>query len=111
MSTPPVSDPLFARALAQFQRQGDRRGVAECVLGLAGVRAAEGDAAAAACLLGAGEAELAALGGQIWPPNRSDYGRSVACTQTALDGASFEAARERGRSPSVDDAIGLALER
>ena len=99
----------FADALNQFRRLGERRGVAECLIGLAGVAAAEGRTADAARLFGAGEAALAALGSDIWPSNRADYERGVALAQEVLGPAAFAAARAAGRALPLEDAVALAL--
>jgi predicted ATPase/DNA-binding CsgD family transcriptional regulator len=63
----------FKEALAAFRRVGDRRGVAECLIGLGCVRAAERQPREAARLFAAGEAALEAVGSTVWPSNRADY--------------------------------------
>ncbi|MBV9174107.1 MAG: hypothetical protein JOZ81_28935 [Chloroflexi bacterium] len=74
----------FTEALAAFRRVGDQRGVAECLIGLGCVRAAERRPAEAARLLGAGEAALEALGSAMWPSNRADAQHWTRIAQAAL---------------------------
>ncbi|HYW87091.1 MAG TPA: hypothetical protein VFB50_04940, partial [Chloroflexota bacterium] len=62
---------LFTQALRAFRRTGDARGVADCVIGLGCVRAAERQPAEAARLFGAGDGALEALGSLVWPSNRA----------------------------------------
>ncbi|HEX5506424.1 MAG TPA: helix-turn-helix domain-containing protein [Thermomicrobiales bacterium] len=99
----------FADALDQFRRLGERRGVAECLLGLAAVAAATGRAGDAARWFGAGEAALAALGSDLWPSNRADYERGVALARDALGPAAFADARAAGRALPLEEAVALAL--
>jgi hypothetical protein len=99
----------FTDALHQFSWRGDRRGVAECVIGLASVAAAEGDAVTAARLFGAGQAALEALGTQLWPSNRPDYEHWVARTGAELSASVFEILWSEGRTLSLDAAVTRAL--
>src|SRR5262249_27659808 len=74
----------FREALDAFAHLGDPRGVADCVIGLGCVRAAERRPSEAARLFGAGDAELARLGSTVWPSNRADYQRWLRIAQGAL---------------------------
>jgi non-specific serine/threonine protein kinase len=74
----------FREALHAFERLGDPRGVADCVIGLGCVRAAERRPSEAARLFGAGEATLARLGSAVWPSNRADYQHWLRTVQGAL---------------------------
>jgi predicted ATPase/DNA-binding CsgD family transcriptional regulator len=74
----------FHQALDGFERQGDPRGVADCILGLGCVRAAERRPSEAARLFGAGDAALARLGSMVWPSNRADYQHWLRIVQGAL---------------------------
>ena len=81
----------FREALDAFERQGDPRGVADCVIGLGCVRAAERRPSEAARLFGAGDAELARLGSTVWPSNRADYQHWLRIAQGALGVHAWEA--------------------
>jgi len=87
---------------------GDRRGVAECLIGLAGAAVRSGQHEAAARLFGAAEAALEALGSAFSPANRTDYDRSLGALRTELEGDRLAAAWAAGRALSLDDALTLA---
>jgi non-specific serine/threonine protein kinase len=74
----------FRDALDAFGRLGDPRGVADCVIGLACVRAAQRRPTEAARLFGAGDAALARLGSAVWPSNRADYQHWLRIVRGAL---------------------------
>ena len=74
----------FREALDAFERMGDPRGVADCVIGLGCVRAAERRPSEAARLFGAADAALARLGSTVWPSNRADYQHWLRIVQGAL---------------------------
>jgi non-specific serine/threonine protein kinase len=74
----------FREALDAFERLGDPRGIADCVIGLGCVRAAERRPSEAARLFGAGDAALARLGSTVWPSNRADYHHWLRIVQGAL---------------------------
>jgi predicted ATPase len=101
----------FTDALDEFRQLGERRGVAECLIGLAGVAATDGRAGDAARLFGAGEAAMEAVGGSLWPSNRADYERLLALARAGLDAAAFETARAEGRRLPLEQAITLARSR
>ncbi len=95
----------FADAYARFQRLGERRGMAEAVIGLGAVAAAEGRALDALTLLASGDAALTSLGAQIWPWNRADYDLAVARARSALDATSCDGAWTAGTRLSLEQAL------
>ncbi|MBA2277567.1 MAG: AAA family ATPase [Chloroflexia bacterium] len=99
----------FIGALTQFRRLGARRGMAECVIGLGAVAAADGRPADAARLFGAGESALEALGTQLWPSNRADYERWLARARSSCTEAHFDQALAEGRALSLDEAADRTL--
>jgi non-specific serine/threonine protein kinase len=101
----------FGRAILEFRRMGDKRGVAESVVGLGAVAAFEARAETAARLFGAAEAALESLGTHLWPSNRGAYERAVATAREALEPQAFEAAWRAGRHLSLDQAAAAALDR
>jgi hypothetical protein len=101
----------FTKALMQFQSRGDRRGVAECVIGLAADTTAEGEPKTAASLFAAGQAALEALGTQLWPSNRPDYDHWVAGTRAGLSRSAFDNLWVQGQRLRPDEALSLALGR
>lgn len=98
----------FAGALAQFRRLGERRGMAECLVGLGAVAVADRRLADAGRLFGAGEAALAALGTPLWPANRPDYERWLARARTSRAVADFDRARAESGALSSEQAISRA---
>jgi predicted ATPase/DNA-binding CsgD family transcriptional regulator len=95
----------FAEALAAFRRVGDRRGAAECVIGLGCVLSASGSGEGAARLFAAGHAALEALGSQLWASNRADYERWLALARGRLSAAELDRSWATGRGWSLDDAV------
>jgi predicted ATPase/transcriptional regulator with XRE-family HTH domain len=100
----------FVAALDDFRRRNDRRGMTECLIGLACVSAISGQSATAARLFGAGDAALKAIGSQIWPSNQAVYERELAKTRADLSAGDFEVAYTAGQAMSVEEGIAFALE-
>jgi predicted ATPase/DNA-binding CsgD family transcriptional regulator len=100
----------FAQALAMFRRIGDRRGAAECVIGLGCVLSSGGDGEGAARLFAAGHAALAAMQSQLWPSNRPDYEGWLAVARSRVPAAAFDRAWSMGEEWSFDEAIAAAVE-
>jgi non-specific serine/threonine protein kinase len=100
---------LFAESLWLYEARGERRGVAECLVGLASVAAALGQRERAARLFGAAEAALEALGVQLSPSNRADYARGLASAQTGASVAASAAALAAGRGLSLEEAMREAV--
>jgi hypothetical protein len=101
---------LFAESLTLFREQGDKKGIAECLAGLAGVAGVKGKADRAASLFGAAEAAREALGVVLWPANRIDHDRNVATIRAQLNGAAFAATWAEGRAMALEQAVAYALE-
>ena len=100
---------LFRQSLADFRTLGRPRGVARCLVGLAGVAAARGEAHRAARLLGAADAQLERLGARLEACDRALYGRQAATLRARLGGAAFAAVLAQGRALTLDAALELAL--
>ncbi len=99
----------FVEAVELFRRIGDRRGMAECVIGLGCVASSTGDGAVAARLFAAGQAALAAMNSQLWMSNRGDYERWLLAAQARLSVAAFSGAWTVGAGWSLDGAVAFAL--
>jgi predicted ATPase/class 3 adenylate cyclase len=102
------AEELFHDSLAAFRKLGNKRGMAECLGGLASVAAARGDAAWGAPLLAAADAQIAAAGAAWWPADRVEVERTGRQLREALGDAAFAAAWARGRAMSLDAAIAYA---
>jgi DNA-binding CsgD family transcriptional regulator len=100
---------LFRESLALFRDQGDQRGIADCLDGLAGVLGAMKQSERAARLLGAAEALREVTSAIVWPANAADYERSLAVARGRLDEAAFAAAWAAGRALPLERAVSEAL--
>ena len=101
---------LFEESLALHQKLGVKRGVGECLVGLAAVIGAEGQPDEAIRLLAAGEAQFAALGTGPWPADKADLERHLARLKTHFDEAAFRALDAQGRALSLEEAIARAVQ-
>jgi predicted ATPase/class 3 adenylate cyclase len=101
---------LFAMALRDQQAIGNPHGVAECLGGLAAVRAAQEQLETAARLFGAAAALRDSIGEVIWwPAERLDVERTHDRLIAALGPEAFAAAEAAGRSLDEAQAVSLAL--
>lgn len=99
----------FREALALARDAGDREDLAWNLEGLAALAAAHGHGERAALLLGAADAQLAAMGADHKPYERSLRTRTAAAIEGLLD--EFETARVigRGAALALPDAVELGL--
>jgi non-specific serine/threonine protein kinase len=104
---------LFEESLKLFQERGARRGMAECLAGLAGLFGQHGrqmsQARRAARLLGAVEAQFEAIGAAMWPADRREHARTAETLRTILGQEAFAAALAEGRALALEEAIVEAL--
>jgi non-specific serine/threonine protein kinase len=89
---------LFRESLKMFRDQGDQRGMADCLDGVAGALAAMDRSQRAAELFGAAEALREAIGATIWPANAADRDRALALIRKEDGEAEITAAWTAGRS-------------
>ena len=99
---------LFHDSLAAFRRLGNKRGMAECLGGLAATAAVRGDAAWGAPLLAAADAQFTTSGAAWWPADRVEVERTRRRLRQALSDETFDATWERGRRMGLDGAIAYA---
>lgn len=95
----------FREALQQFRDQGDQRGIADCLDGMAGVLVVMGQAERAAELFGAAEALRERVGTVVWPANLADYQRSIAVLRDSLDAGTLDRAWLTGRERPPEAVI------
>jgi predicted ATPase/DNA-binding XRE family transcriptional regulator len=96
---------LFEDSLAAYADRGDRRGMAGCVEGLAGVAAAAGRGVEAARLFGLAAALREMAGAPLLAADRSRYDTTLATAREQLDPESWTRAWEEGQSSSVDELL------
>jgi predicted ATPase/DNA-binding CsgD family transcriptional regulator len=96
---------FFQEGLTLHQGQQNRPGVAECLIGFAGLALAQGQPAAGARLLAA----ATAIGGErvasAWPATRLAYEHYVARAQTELSAREFRAEQKKGRTLTLERAV------
>jgi len=100
----------FRRSLRMFRRLGNRRGMAECMAGLAGLRARKGDAAWGAVMLSAAESVLKVTGGAWWPADRVEVEANQGFIRSALSQEEYAAAQTKGAVMSLEQALAFASE-
>jgi non-specific serine/threonine protein kinase len=102
---------LFIDSADAYRRVGtDRRGLAECLLGLAGVAVRAGRPELAARLIASVDAALEALGTALTPTNLNAYRAVNEAVCAALDGSRLAAAQLAGRRWSLAEALDQARE-
>jgi hypothetical protein len=99
----------FTESLRLFQERGNKRGIIECIAGMAGVVAAQGQGERAVRLLGATAAQFKAIGAAMWPADRIDYHRNEASIRAVLGEEAFAAAWAAGRALTLEQAIAEAF--
>jgi len=108
----PAARTLFAESLAIRQELGDKRGIAESLEGLAALLAGLGKSLCAACIWGAAERQREEIGSPLPANEWPRHNRRVASARAALsEDAAFDGAWHEGRALTVEQAIGLALEK
>ena len=105
----PRANELFVKALSLWANNGDRRGIAGCLRGLARVAALTGRFVQAARFGGAAEALYEAVGASVrrHPARRED---AVARVRARLGDEAFDAAWAAGRALSLTEAMSEAVE-
>jgi hypothetical protein len=101
--------PLIAESLALRRAMGEPLPLTSSLIGAAMLALRVGDAAGAARLIGAVDAQLAAVEAPAESEMQGFYTRTRAEARHALGEASFESERASGARWSLDDAVGVAL--
>jgi predicted ATPase/DNA-binding XRE family transcriptional regulator len=105
---------LFEEGITASEQVGDRANVAYCLEGLGMIAGRRYQAERCACLIGAAEELLEAVGSPIYnyyKPDPSLYERTLSATRSRLGEVAFDEARERGRGMTFAQALEYALER
>jgi predicted ATPase len=100
----------FRQSLKMFRRLGNRRGMAECMAGLAGLRARQGNAEWGAIMLSAAESALKVTGGAWWPADRLEVEANQEFIRSALSEAELNEAQKKGRAMTLEQALAFASE-
>ena len=100
---------LFLESGNEYRSVGnDRRGLAECVIGLACTATRAGQLPLAARLFGSAEAAIERLGVAVTPSNQTEYERGLGELHRVLGPQELESERISGRTWSLDDALTAA---
>ena len=100
----------FRKSLKMFRQLGNRRGMAECMAGLAGLKARQGQAEWGAVMLSAADSVLKATGGAWWPADRVEVEANQEFILSALGEAEWNAAQIKGRAMTLEQALAFAAE-
>lgn len=103
-----LAESQFRKSLAMFRRLGNRRGMAECMAGLAGLRARQGNAEWGAIMISAAESALRSTGGAWWPADRIEVEANQEIIHSALSQADFTAAQKKGNAMTLEQALSFA---
>jgi Predicted ATPase len=95
----------FKKSLAIFRRLSNRRGIAECLAGLAGLKARQGKAQWGATLLNAAESLIQSTGGAWWPADRVEVEANQEIISSALSESELTAAQKKGKAMTWDQAL------
>lgn len=105
-----LAEEQFRKSLKMFRKLGNRRGMAECMAGLAGLKARQGQVEWGAVLLTAAETLLKSAGGAWWPADRVEVERSQEMIRSALGEAQWTAAQKKGAAMTLEQALAFASE-
>jgi len=93
-----------------FRKFGNKRGIAECLMGLSGLKAEDGQPQQAARLFSAAEAILAESGTAWWPADRAEVEHNREVILSRLDEQAFQAEYEIGQKMPLNQAFAYALD-
>ena len=96
---------LFKEGLAIQMKMGNQAGIAECLVGIAGVLVALGHPEESARLFGAAEVLFETLSLVFWPANRLEYDRNLGLLRDSVAESVLSAAWEAGRAMTVEQAV------
>jgi len=105
-----LAETQFRKSLEMFRQLGNRRGMAECMAGLAGLKARQGYTEWSAVLLSAAESVLKVAGGAWWPADRVEVERNQEMIHSALGDDRWMAAQKRGQAMTLEQALAFASE-
>ncbi len=103
-----LAESQFRKSLTMFRRLGNRRGIAECLAGLAGLKARQGQTKWGTIMLSAAESVLKITGGAWWPADRVEVERNREMLRSALPADEFTKAWKTGGAMNMDQAIAFA---
>jgi tetratricopeptide (TPR) repeat protein len=100
----------FRKSLKMFRQLGNRRGMAECMAGLAGLKARQGQVEWGAVMLSAADSVLKVTGGAWWPADRVEVEANQEFIRSALGEAEWNVTQKKGRAMTLEQALAFASE-
>ena len=100
---------LFHESLNDFRELGNKRGIAECLAGLAGLAAEQGDAAWALPLYSAAQALMTSFGAAWWPADRFEQKHALQLMQANLTEDAFARLWQDGQDMDMEQALACVL--
>ncbi|MFT3891155.1 MAG: tetratricopeptide repeat protein [Anaerolineales bacterium] len=105
-----LAESQFRKSLKMFRRLGNRRGIAESLAGLAGLKAQQGQTEWGATLLSAAETLLKSTGGAWWPADRVEVERNREMMRIALTPDDFARAQKIGEGMNSRSSHRLCIQ-
>jgi tetratricopeptide (TPR) repeat protein len=106
-----TAEEKFRKSLDIFHKIGSRRGIAECLAGIAILHARQGSYHQSIVLLSAATTLMKQFGGKWWPTDKIEVKASLGKLRSALSTAEFQTAWEEGQEIDLDTAIELTKSR
>jgi len=103
-----LAESQFRKSLRMFRQLGNRRGMAECMAGLAGLKVREGYAEWGAIMLSAAEGVLKVAGGAWWPADRVEVELTQEAIRASLSDSELTSAHKKGKGMSLEQALSFA---
>ncbi len=100
----------FRESLSLHVKREFKKGIGECLAGLAAAAALQGETERAARLCGSADALLASIAERLDPADRADYERTLRTARSRLAGESFDALFAEGRGMSLEQGLEYASE-
>ena len=105
-----LAEAQFRKSLKMFRQLGNRRGMAECMAGLAGLKARQGQVEWGAVMLSAAENVLKVTGGAWWPADRVEVERNQEMIRSALSEEGYAIEQKKGTAMTLEQALAFASE-
>ena len=105
-----TAETKFRESLEDFLELGNKRGIAECLAGLAGLAAERGEFEMAVPLMSASEALLNSFGAAWWPADRVEVERNLELMRSAVEADEFEDLWQKGEKFSLEQAVEFATD-
>jgi predicted ATPase/class 3 adenylate cyclase len=103
-----MADACFRESLEKFIELGNKRGIAECLAGLAGLANAQGQHEWALPLLSAAQTQLSAFGAAWWPADRVEIEHTLDSLRSNLEDQRFSDLWKLGETMSLNQAVTYA---